>query len=99
MGMNSPVQQRAVTGALGALNATLGLGATIANRFDVVASGTFAGTIAVQRQFNGVWYTVDTLTAAGAKTYAYAVAAPVQLVMSAFTSGSAACVLAGVEAY
>jgi len=66
-----------------------GQSATVTGRAVTVSiSGTFVATVLVQRLINGVWGTVDTLTAPAEKEYSSDSGRSWRLNCSAYTSGT-----------
>lgn len=89
-----------VSGALGALNATVGPASMLNPDVTLLVTGTFTATVALQVRQNGnaaaPWLTIGTpLTAAGEVAFSHLAGdLEFQAVCTAYTSGSAAVYLA-----
>jgi hypothetical protein len=60
---------------------------------DVSITGTFVGTVSIQRQMSTGWVEIEAVTAPAQRVIEHAVSRQVRCVMSAYTSGSADIVL------
>ena len=61
------------------------------DRFAVSVSGTFSGTVALQRKVAGAWHTIESFTEATEKVAENGGVLPTRFNCTAYTSGTIVC--------